>query len=111
MQLPLVSCEQQATRQGLRSSIEEVNDTANAVIPDGSQFTRRFSTGWDPYEVWRTRICSTPTAVDVGATLLPGTVHRGVVRREINMPTVVGTRRPSASAAFWPTLVLVVILD
>ena len=80
-------------RQG--SARNEGEENLPGALARESQFRRDFSAaGWDPYEVWRTRVRTTHVAHDVMASLLPD----GVDSDNANLP--VETRRVGALRRF-----------
>jgi uncharacterized protein len=66
--------------------------------------------GWDPYEVWSTRVRATHIEVNDRVLLPPETLEAATGRLAINMPNVAG---PSGTPGFvggWPAFMLALIL-
>jgi hypothetical protein len=68
----------------------------------------RFSAaGWDPYEVWSTRVRSTKTGVNDGALALPEALDAKIGRPAVNAPPKVAASHGTAGyAGIRPALVL-----
>jgi hypothetical protein len=79
-------------RQG--AALDEAGGNIPGAVARGSQFRQQLSAaGWDPYEVWRTRVRATQVACDVMTSLLPGGVDSGSANLPVETPREGALRR------------------
>jgi len=77
----------------------------------GSEVSSRFSAaGWDPYEVWSTRVRAARIEAPGRALLPPDTLDSAIGRLAINMPNVAGSHGTAGFAVAWPAFMLALIL-
>jgi uncharacterized membrane protein YuzA (DUF378 family) len=93
------------------SALTDLRDNVPRVIVRGSEIQLRFSeAGWDPYEVWSTRVRATREEVDGRALVLSDRLDSEIARPEIHTPNIATFHRTAGFAVVWPALMLAIIL-
>jgi uncharacterized membrane protein YuzA (DUF378 family) len=93
------------------SAFEDLRDNAPRVLVRGSEVRLRFSAaGWDPYEVWSTRVRAAQKEADDRAPVLPDRLDSEIGWPTIDTPNVAKSRRTPGFAVARPALMLAFIL-
>jgi len=77
----------------------------------GSEVSLRFSAaGWDPYEVWSTRVRATRIEANDRALVRPDRLDTEIGQQTVNTPNGGRSRVTAGLVVLWPALMLAFIL-
>jgi len=77
----------------------------------GPEVSLRYSAaGWDPYEVWSTRVRATQIEANDRALLPPDTLDSKIGRLAINTPEIARSNGTAGFSLVWPAFMLALIL-